>query len=63
MEFFEIENLNSIRKIVINNPRKRNALNRKAYITLATLLNQAATDKSVKCIVVTGKGDFYRWLI
>ncbi|XP_070496046.1 enoyl-CoA delta isomerase 2-like [Chironomus tepperi] len=59
MDFFEIENLNSIRKITINNPRKRNALDREAYLALATLLNKAATDETVKCVVLTGKGDFY----
>lgn len=61
MEFFEIENLNSIRKIVINNPRKKNAMNREAYGALATLLNKAALDETVKCVVLTGKGDFYRY--
>lgn len=59
MEFFEIQNLNSIRKIIINNPRKKNALNREAYYYLATLLNRATLDDTVKCVVITGKGVFY----
>lgn len=60
MEFFEIENRNSIRKIKTNNTRKKNAWDRRAYLALADLLNEAATDSTVKCVVVTGKGDFYR---
>lgn len=60
MEFFKTQDIGAIRKIIINNPRKKNALNRKAYVTLADLLNAAGKDDKIKCAVITGKGDFYR---
>jgi peroxisomal 3,2-trans-enoyl-CoA isomerase len=61
MDIFEVEDIGTIRKITINNPRKKNALNRKAYIAMAKLLNEAGKDNKVKCLVLTGKGDFYRY--
>lgn len=61
MEFFEIEDFNSIRKVTINNLRKKNALNQAAYKALATILNTAGADDSVKCLVLTGKGNIYRY--
>ena len=59
-EIFEIAEKNGIKIVTINNPRKKNALNRKAYIALADILNEAAKDVTVKCVVLTGKGDFFR---
>lgn len=63
MEYFEIEDLGSIRKITINNPRKKNAINRRAYMALAELLQKAGIDDRIKCVVITGKGDFYRFVL
>lgn len=61
MEFFEVEDLNSIRKITISNPKKKNALNRRAYVALAELLHRAGCDDKIKCVLLTGKGEFYRY--
>lgn len=60
MEYFEITNKNGIRLVKFNNVRKKNALNKKAYIALGEILNAAAIDDSIKCLVLTGKGDFFR---
>lgn len=60
MEYFEIEDIGAIRKLIISNSRKKNALNKPAYFHIAKLLNEAAQDDKVKCVVLTGKGDFYR---
>lgn len=60
MEFFEVSDINSIRKITITNLKKKNAMNRAAYRALSALLNSAGTDDKIKCVVLTGKGDFYR---
>lgn len=60
MEFFEVLDVQSIRKITISNLRKKNAINRYAYVALAELLNAAGSDDRIKCVVLTGKGDFYR---
>lgn len=60
MEFFEIETNNGIRTVTISNPKKKNAVNKPAYLALAKILNTAATDDQVKCVVLTGKGDFFR---
>jgi enoyl-CoA hydratase/carnithine racemase len=60
MEYFDVKDLNSIRKITIINPKKKNALNRRAYIELGKLLNEAGNDSKIKCVLITGHGDFYR---
>lgn len=60
MEIFGIEDKNGIKIITINNPEKKNALNKKAYIALAEILNKAGADDRVKCVVITGEGDFFR---
>lgn len=61
MEFFEIEDKSGIRTIRFNNIRKKNALNKRAYIKLGDILNKASSDDSIKCVVLTGKGDFFRY--
>jgi enoyl-CoA hydratase/carnithine racemase len=63
MEFFLVENKNGSKIVWFNNLRKRNALNKKAYIELANILNDAAKDDAVKCVVLTGKGDFFRLIV
>jgi Delta3-Delta2-enoyl-CoA isomerase len=60
MEFFQVKDIGSIRKITINNEKKKNAINIYAYLALAKLLNDAGTDDTIKCVLITGKGDFYR---
>ena len=60
MEIFDISNNKGIRTVRINNPRKKNALNFRAYYAIAEILNKAAEDDSVKALVFTGTGDFFR---
>lgn len=58
-KYFLIENIEGLRKIIINNPKKRNAMNRDAYNEWAHAINAAASDESVKVLAITGFGDFY----
>lgn len=60
MEFFQVTDKNFIRTVTINNPRKKNAFTRLAYLALAEIINAAAKDEKVKAVVVTGAGDFFR---
>lgn len=60
MEFFRIEDKNFVRTVTINNPRKKNALNKKAYFALGEILDAAGKDDKVKALVLTGNGDFFR---
>lgn len=54
-----IEQFGAVRRITINNPRKKNALNLQAYGDLAEQLNNADLDESVAVVVLMGVGDFY----
>lgn len=45
--------------VTINNPKKKNALDRAAYEEITRILNNAANDVSISVIVFTGAGDFY----
>lgn len=60
MEFFEISDSNGIRTVRINNTKKKNAINKQAYQALARILNESGQDVNVKCVVITGNGDFFR---
>ena len=60
MELFEISDFGGIRTVTINNLKKKNAINKKAYKALALILNEAGQDGNVKALVLTGKGDFFR---
>lgn len=62
MDHFEIGDKSGIRRVCINNTRKKNALNKSAYFALGNILNEAAADEQVKCVVLIGKGDFFRCL-
>lgn len=54
-----VEQFGTVRRITINNPRKKNALNLQAYGDLTDLLNAADRDDSVSVVVLMGAGDFY----
>lgn len=45
--------------IRINRPEKMNALTRDMYAGLASALNDAAGDFSVRCVVITSEGDHF----
>ncbi|XP_053672796.1 enoyl-CoA delta isomerase 2 [Anopheles nili] len=55
----KLERFGTVLRVTINNPRKKNALNRQAYQDLADTLNSANHDESVNVVVLTGSGDFY----
>ncbi|CAO1410300.1 unnamed protein product [Diamesa tonsa] len=59
-QHLKVSTKNFIRTILIDNPRKKNAWNRAAYVGLKVLLNEADKDDNVKCVVITGgTADFY----
>ena len=45
--------------IRINRPEKMNAITRDMYAGLASALNEAAGDFSVRCVVITSEGDHF----
>tara|TARA_B100000902_G_scaffold395111_1_gene452965 strand:+ start:1359 stop:2132 length:774 start_codon:yes stop_codon:yes gene_type:complete len=51
-----IENNENIRTIILNRPEKLNSVNLKMATELNQALNNAANDKSVQCLVITGNG-------
>ncbi|CRK88666.1 CLUMA_CG002355, isoform A [Clunio marinus] len=59
MEFLKIKDKNGLRVVTISNPKKKNALSRIIYNAFADVLNTAAKDDNIKCVVITGEGDFY----
>ncbi|XP_058833345.1 enoyl-CoA delta isomerase 2 [Topomyia yanbarensis] len=58
-EHLLIEQFGTMRRITINNPRKKNAINQQAYRDLADQLTVADRDDGVTVLVLTGAGDFY----
>lgn len=54
-----IEQFGTVRRITINNPRKKNAINMTTYGDIANQLNAADRDAGVNVVVLTGIGDFY----
>lgn len=46
----------AVATITINRPESHNALNREARVALRDAVQQAAGDKSVRCVVLTGAG-------
>lgn len=61
MDLLEISDKNGIRTISINNLKKKNAINKKTYFAIAQSLNEAGLDSQVKAVVLTGKGNFFRY--
>lgn len=48
---------NKVAKLVVNRPKKLNALNRATLEEIHTALSQCKTDETVKVIVITGAGE------
>lgn len=59
MSVIKVENRGRLRIILIDNIKKRNALNRQGYMDLTKALRDADNDDSVSVVAVTGVGDFY----
>ena len=51
-----IENNDNIRTIILNRPEKLNSVNLKMATELNQVVKNAANDKSVQCLVITGNG-------
>ena len=51
-----IENNENIRTIILNRPKKLNSVNLKMATELNQAVKNAASDKSVQCLVITGNG-------
>ncbi|CAB0043920.1 unnamed protein product [Trichogramma brassicae] len=49
----------SIQRIVIDRPRKRNAINGPMYREMIKILDESAKNREVTCLAITGTGDFY----
>ena len=45
--------------VTINRPEARNSLTRSVIVKLATLINQASADASVRCVVLSGAGNHF----
>lgn len=56
---FLITNRDGLRIITINNPAKKNALNKEGYVEFVKALNEAATDDTVNVVAIIGLGDYY----
>ncbi|XP_052894809.1 enoyl-CoA delta isomerase 2 [Anopheles moucheti] len=55
----KLERFGTVLRVTINNPRKKNALNKQAYQDLADTLNSANKDDGINVVVLTGIGDYY----
>lgn len=50
---------NGIEKIVLNRPKKKNAISQQMYLDIINILNDISEDKSIHMVVLTGTGDFF----
>lgn len=55
----QLTNVDRLRIITINNPKKNNALNKAAYVALTRALNEAAIDDTVTVVAITGAGSYF----
>ena len=51
-----IEDNENIRTITLNRPEKLNSINLKMATELNQAVNNAANDKAVQCLIITGEG-------
>jgi enoyl-CoA hydratase/carnithine racemase len=54
-----VEDRGAVRRLVLNRPEKRNALNRELIEALGQALHAAAEDQAVRCVVVRGEGAMF----
>ncbi|MGD0805066.1 MAG: enoyl-CoA hydratase-related protein [Candidatus Bathyarchaeia archaeon] len=52
-----METQNNILKITINRPSKLNSISSEMLKTIADAIEKANSDKSIRCVVITGSGD------
>lgn len=56
MSVLKTEQLGGILKLTLNRPEKFNSFNREMALLLQQQLDEAATDKHVRCVYLTGEG-------
>lgn len=59
MSLVRIDDRGAVRHLVLNRPEKRNALNRELIEALGRELQAAASDQSVRCVVLQGEGAMF----
>ncbi len=59
MGYIEVEQVEAVMRIAINRPEKKNALTSEMYDALAEAFERAENDKSVRVILLYGKGDAF----
>ena len=52
-----IEREGAIATVILNNPERRNALNRGSWAILAECMTDLSADLSLRCVIVRGSGD------
>ncbi|XP_043468004.1 enoyl-CoA delta isomerase 2-like isoform X2 [Leptopilina heterotoma] len=50
---------NGILKIILNKPRKKNAISASMYKQIGDIINESAKNDNVRMLVLTGVGDFF----
>ena len=58
-EQIAIFNEGTFLKVVINNPKKKNALNTKHLLILLEAMEKAKQDENIRAVYVTAEGDFF----
>ena len=56
-ELITVSRKSSITTVIINNPKRRNALNRKAWGALTEVMTEISNDSSLRCVILRGAGD------
>jgi enoyl-CoA hydratase/carnithine racemase len=59
MSLVSTEDRGAVRRVVLNRPEKRNAMNQALLTALAGTLRAAANDGSVHCVVLRGEGSVF----
>ena len=57
LELITVSRKNSITTVIINNPKRRNALTREAWVELTKVMTEISNDPSLRCIILRGAGD------
>eukprot|EP01116_Phalansterium_solitarium_P020676 TRINITY_DN6160_c0_g1_i1.p1 TRINITY_DN6160_c0_g1~~TRINITY_DN6160_c0_g1_i1.p1 ORF type:complete len:218 (-),score=16.55 TRINITY_DN6160_c0_g1_i1:279-932(-) len=58
-EALEVTVAGGVQVIVLNQPKRKNAFNATQYNEVIAALEQAKNDPAVRCVVITGRGDYY----
>ena len=56
-ELITVSRKSSITTVIINNPKRRNALNREAWVDLTKVMTEISNDASLRCVILRGAGD------